>query len=310
MAPVSILELDTFECARCGGTIDRHSRPRTCPHCQAKKADRCQLCDRAVYIGAVHCPEHAAAVFSSSRTTAMQPPASPDAPAHAASAPKWVATVARVAIAASILAPAGMVVRSQTSLRTAESFDDLRRLMVSNAPSPYEPVPDAESGRGPLDVERIVAEDIEGPAVRQFLADAGLLRGYGRLFRDPAHPEDNVSVEVYQYETSAGARSDMARADRVIPRLAAANELSWLPFGVDTVPGARGYSLVSPDGALSMQVVTFARGSFAVGVAVTSADQEHARDTAIALAEAQRAKLSKLERVEQLVVDAFRHIRD
>ena len=36
MAPVSTLERVTFECARCEGTIDRSSRPRTCPHCQAK----------------------------------------------------------------------------------------------------------------------------------------------------------------------------------------------------------------------------------------------------------------------------------
>jgi hypothetical protein len=309
MAPVRILERETFDCARCGGTIDRSPRPRTCPHCQAKKADRCQLCDRAVYIGAVHCPEHAAAVFSSSRT-AMLPPASPDAPAPLASAPRWVATVARVAIAASILAPAGMVVRSQTSLRTADSFDDLRRLMVSDAPSPYEPEPDAESGRGPLDVERIVAEDIEGPAARQFLTDARLVRGYGRMFRDPAHHEDTVSLELYQYETGAGARSDMERADRVIPRLAAANQLSWQPFGVDTVPGAKGYSLVPAGGGASTQVVAFARGPYVVGVAVTSPDQDRARDAAVALAEAQRARLSKVERVEQLVVDAFRHIRD
>lgn len=308
MAPVSILERETFDCARCGGTIDRSPRPRTCPHCQAKKADRCQLCDRAVYIGAVHCPEHAATVFESSRT-AMLPPASPDAPAPAA-APRWVATVARVAIAASILAPATMVVRSQTSLRTADSFDDLRGLMVTDAPSPYTLVPDAESGRGPLDVDRIASEDIEGPAARQFLVDAGLVRGYGHVFRDPARPEDNVSVELYQYESADGARRDMKRADQVIPRLASANQLSWQPFGVDTVPGAKGYSLTAPDGTTSMQVVTFARGPFAAGVAVTSADQVQARDTAVALAEAQRARLSKVERVEHLVVDAFRQIRD
>lgn len=309
MAPVSILERETFDCARCGGTIDRSPRPRTCPHCQAKKADRCQLCDRAVYIGAVHCPEHAATVFPSSRT-AMLPPASPDAPAPVAAAPRWVATVARVAIAASILAPAGLVIRSQTSLRTADSFDDLRGLMVTDAPSPYELVPDAESGRGPLDVERIASEDIEGPAARRFLADAGLVRGYGHLFRDPGRPEHNVSLELYQYDSADGARRDMERADRVIPRLAAANQLSWQPFGVDTVPGAKGYSLVAPDGSVSMQVVTFARGPFASGVAVTSSDQEQARDTAVALAETQRARLSKVERVEQLVVDTFRTLRD
>ena len=310
MAPVSILERETFECARCGGTIHRSSRPRTCPHCQAKKADRCQLCDRAVYIDAVYCPEHAAAVVDRSRTTAMLPPASLDAPASATPAPRWVATAARVAIAVSMLAPVGYVVRSQTQLRSADSFDDLRRMMVSDGPGAFDLVPDAESGRGPLDVERIVSEDVEGPAARQFLAEAGLVRGYGRLFRDPAHPEHTVTVELYQYESSDGARRDMERADRVIPRLAAANELSWQPFGVDTVPGGRGYSLVGPAGSLSMQVVTFARGPFAVGVAVTSTDQEAARAAVIDVAEAQRAKLSKAERVETLVVDAFRHIRD
>ena len=309
MAPVSALERVRFECARCGGTIDRSPRPRTCPHCQAKKADRCQLCDRAVYIGAVHCPEHAAAVFPSSRTTAM-PLASPDAPAPVAAAPRWVATVARVAIAASILTPAGLVVRSQTSLRDADSFDDLRRMMITEAPSPYQLVADAESGRGPLDVERIVAEDIEGAAARQFLTDAGLVRGYGHLFRDPARPADTVSVELYQYAAADGARRDMERADRVVPRLAAANQLSWQPFGIDTVPGAKGYSLVGPDGAASMQVVTFARGPYVVAVAVTSADQDAAREAAVSMAEHQRAKLSKVERVEQLVVDTFRLIRD
>ena len=308
MAPVSTLERVTFECARCEGTIDRSSRPRTCPHCQAKKADRCQLCDRPTYIGVARCPDHTDR--TTGRLTAMLPPA--PAPVHAPAhpTPRWAAALARAAIAVSLVAPVGYVVRSQTQLRSADSFDDLRRLMVSGAPDGFDLVPDVESGRGPLDFERVVSEDIEGPEARQFLAEVGLVRGYGRLFRDPAHPEHTVNVELYQYDSAAGARRDVERADRVIPRLAAANELSWQPFGVDTVPGARGYSLVGPAGSVSVHVVTFARGPFAVGVTVASADQENARDAVVGVAEAQRARLSKAERVETLVVDAFRHIRD
>lgn len=308
MAPVSTLEHATFECARCGGTIDRSTHPRTCPHCQAKKADRCQLCDRAVYIGASRCHEHSAA--DPDRTAAMPPSAPPSAPAPIYPAPRWVATVARTAIAIGLLVPAGVVVRSQTQLRDADSFDDLRGMLPSGAPGLLDRVPDEQSGRGPLDFEKIVGEDIEGPAARQSLTEAGLLRGYGRAWREAGREDETLSVELYQYRDHAGAVMDEARAERLLPQLAASNGLSWTTFAVPTVPDAHGYRLVNPDGAVSLEVVTFTRGPYAAAVVVSSADREWARGAAVEVAEDQRARLSKAERIERLVVDAFRHLHD
>jgi predicted RNA-binding Zn-ribbon protein involved in translation (DUF1610 family) len=47
-----------IECARCGGDIESPRRGRPCPHCGAKKADRCEVCAKPIYIAAGTCEEH------------------------------------------------------------------------------------------------------------------------------------------------------------------------------------------------------------------------------------------------------------
>jgi hypothetical protein len=59
--PVAITEkalAGCIECVRCGGDIDAPRRGRPCPHCGAKKADRCEVCEKPIYIAAVTCDEH------------------------------------------------------------------------------------------------------------------------------------------------------------------------------------------------------------------------------------------------------------
>jgi hypothetical protein len=308
MAPVSTLERVEFECARCGGTIDRSTRPRTCPHCQAKKADCCQLCDRATYIGVYRCPDHAdPAVLG--RPTAMLPPAPAPVHAPARPAPRWASALARAAVAVTLLGSAALVVRNQTRLRDAKSFQDLGVMLVDEAPSRYARVEDAVANTGPVDLDKAVAEDIEGPAARQAMTDAGLVRGYSRYWRVGADDLESVRLELFQYATHAGAVLDVARLDRLVPQLASTHQLSWTTFPVPTVPTARGYSLVAPDGGPSVEVVAFARGQYASAVSVTSADRDSARAVAVGMAEDQRARLSGAEPVERLITDGLKHIR-
>ncbi|MEY2477734.1 MAG: hypothetical protein QOG87_3049 [Actinomycetota bacterium] len=307
MAPVSTLERVTFECARCEGTIDRATHPRTCPHCQAKKADRCQLCDRPTYIGAGRCPEHADP--ASGRPTAMLPPA--PAPVHgpARPAPRWASALARAAIAVSLLGSAGLVVRNQTRVRDAGSFQDLGAMLVDDTPAPHIRVEDHVANTGPVDFERAVHEDVEGAAARKALTDAGLVRGYTRQWKVGGSETEAVNIELFQYRTHAGAVGDEARLERLVPQVAATHHLSWSTFPVRSVPGGHGYSLVAPDGSVSIEVVAFARGQYAAAVTVTSADQAEARAVATAMAEEQRARLSRAEPVERVVTDTLKHIR-
>jgi hypothetical protein len=307
MAPVSTLERVTFECARCGGTIDRSTHPRTCPHCQAKKADRCQLCDRPTYIGMARCPEHADP--ASGRPTAMLPPA--PAPVHgpARPAPRWASALARAAIAVTLLGSAGLVARNQTRVRDARSFQDLGAMLVDNAAAPYTRVEDHVAKAGPVDFERAVIEDVEGAAARKALTDAGLVRGYTRQWNAGGSDAEAVNIELFQYRTHAGAVGDEARLERLVPQVATAHQLSWSTFTVRSVPGAHGYSLVAPDGSVSVEVVAFARGQYAAAITVTSADQEEARAVATTMAEEQRARLSKAEPVERVVTDGLKRIR-
>ena len=308
MAPVSTLDRIEFECARCGGTIDRSTRPRTCPHCQAKKADRCQLCDRATYIGAPRCPDHVDPA-SSGRPTAMLPPAPAPLHAPARTTPMWASALARAAIAVTLLGSAGFVARNQTRLRDARSFQDLGTMVADDAPSRYARVEDHVADTGPVDLEKAVREDIEGAASRDAMTEAGLVRGYSRLWRVGADDLESVRLELFQYRTHAGAVSDVARLDRLVPQLAATHQLSWTTFPVASVPSARGYSLVGADGGPTVQVVAFARGQYASAVSVTSADRDAARAAAVGMAEDQRAKLSKAEPVERLVTDVLKQIR-
>jgi hypothetical protein len=311
MAAVSTLERTTFACARCGGTIERTTRPRTCPHCQAKKADRCQMCERAVYIGAVFCPEHAAAVtpLDPARTPAMLPLASAHAPAPARRAPPWVASLARAAIAIVLLAPLAYVVRSQTALRRAGSYDDLRAMLVADGPLGFTRVDDPRAGSGPVDFEQVVADDIEGPdAARKALSDAGLLRGYLRRWEVGNGKPGSVEVELYQYAHPAGAAMDQARLDRLAPEAARRVGASWQTFGVPTVPGAHGYQFSEPRSGAVMVVVAFARGPYGAAVVVSGTDTGGAKQSAVDLAEQQRAALSKAERFERLVTDAVRNL--
>jgi hypothetical protein len=309
MAPVGTLERTTFDCARCGGTIDRSSRPRTCPHCQAKKADRCQFCDRAVYIGAPRCPEHAVlAADEPDRATVMLPSAPLMTLAPASPAPRWVAAVARTAIAVSLLVPVVWAVRNQTALRSAHSFQDLGVLLVDDVPS-YTRVDDAQAGSGPVDFERAVRDDVEGAASRQTLTDAGLVRGYDRAWQQGSADNETVDVELFQYRDHRGAVLDEARLERLVPQVATANQLSWSTFPVPTVPGAHGYSLVASGGGVSVEVVSFTRGPYSAAVSVTSVDQDTARSVATRAAERQRSRFSKAERLELLVTDAFRTVR-
>jgi hypothetical protein len=307
MAPVSTLERVTFECARCDGTIDRSTRPRTCPHCQAKKADRCQLCDRPTYIGVARCPDHADR--ASGRLTAMLPPAPAPVHAQARPAPRWAAALARAAIAVSLLGSAGLVARNQTRVRDASTFHALGTLLVDEAPSRYTRVDDAVAGTGPVDLEKAVAEDIEGPSARHAMTEAGLVRGYSRSWRAGTDDLVSVRLELFQYAGHDGAVADVARLERLVPQVAAAHQLSWTTFPVRSVPNARGYSLVSPDGGPSVEVVAFARGQDASAVSVTSADQAAARGVAVDMAEDQRARLSKAEPVERVVTEVLRQIR-
>ena len=309
MAPVSTLERVEFECARCGGTIDRSTRPRTCPHCQAKKADRCQLCDRATYIGAPRCPDHVDPA-SSGRPTAMLPPAPAPVHAPARPAPMWASALARAAIAVTLLGSAGLVARNQTRLREAASFQDLGTMVVETAPSRYDRVEDHDADTGPVDLDKAVREDIEGEAGREAMTEAGLVRGYSRMWRVAADDAESVRLELFQYETHRGAMADVDRLERLVPKLATTHQLSWTTFAVRSVPWARGYSLVSPGGGAAVEIVAFARGQYAAAVSVTSVDRDAARAAAVGLAEDQRAKLSKAEPVERLVTDVFKQIRD
>jgi hypothetical protein len=217
--------------------------------------------------------------------------------------------MARAAIAVTLLGSAALVVRNQTRLRDARSFQDLGTMADSDAPSPYERVEDHVAGAGPVDLEKAVAEDVEGAPSRQAMTAAGFVRGYSRVWRANGDDAESVRVELFQYSSHAGAVADVARLDRLVPQLAATHTLSWTTFPVPSVPTARGYSLVAPDGSLSVEVVAFARGQYGAAVSVTSVDGKQARAVAVEMAEDQRAKLSKAEPVERSVTDAFKQIR-
>jgi hypothetical protein len=305
MAAVATVERVEFECARCDGTVDRSTNPRTCPHCHAKKADRCQICDRATYIGTFRCPDHLA---PTGRPTAMLPPAPPPPHAQVPTA-RWAPALARAAIAVSLIGSAGFVIRNQTKLRDARSFPELGAMVVPDAGARYEQVDDVVAGTGPVDLDKAVSEDVEGPASRQAMTDAGFVRGFSRLWRAGDAQTESVRVEVFQYSTHTGAVADVDRLDRVVPAVAAGHKLAWTTFNVRSVPAARGYSLVDQAGGASVEVVAFARGQYGVAVTVTSSDRDTARARAVAIAEDQRAKLSKAEPIERLVTDGLRTIR-
>jgi hypothetical protein len=180
--------------------------------------------------------------------------------------------------------------------------------VVGDAPAPYARQDDVAAGTGPADVEQVIRTDVEGPAARQLLTDAGLTRAFTRRWL-AGGPDEALDVELYQYRAHAGAVADMGRAERIVPALAAAQGLSWTTFAVPTVPGARGYAIVARDGSAGVEVVTLTRGPYAAVVTVASSRPIAARATAIATAEAQRARLSRAERVEVLVTDGFSKIR-
>jgi hypothetical protein len=141
------------------------------------------------------------------------------------------------------------------------------------------------------------------------MSEAGLVRGYSRSWRVGTDELESVRVELFQYASHDGAVADVARLERLVPRVAATHQLSWTTFPVRSVPSARGYSLVAPDGGPTVEVVAFARGQYASAVSVTSADQAAARGVAVDMAEDQRARLSKAEPVERVVTDVLRQIR-
>ena len=217
--------------------------------------------------------------------------------------------MARAAIAVSLVGSAGLVVRNQTKVRDARTFGDLGAMVVPDAGGPYERVADDVANTGPVDLERAVTEDVEGPAARKAMTAAGFQRGYSRLWRVGEDDTESVRLELFQYTTHRGAVTDVDRLERLVPRVATAHGLTWTTFRVRTVPDARGYSLVAPDGGTSIEIVAFARGQYGAAASVTSADQDKARERAVAMAEDQRAKLSKAEAVERVVTDAFKQIR-
>jgi hypothetical protein len=206
----------------------------------------------------------------------------------------------------SLLAPAGLLARNQTRLRDARSFQDLGALVVDDDPDGFSPV---EGADGPVDFERAVREDVDGEAARAVLTQAGLVRGWTRHWQASEEARSTVDVELFQYRTHHGAVSDEARLERLVPKVAAANQLSWTTFAVPSVPGAHGYSLSAVDGSASVQVVSFARGDYAAAVTVVSSDKAEGRAVAVRMAGHQRARLSKLERLELVVSDGLQHVR-
>jgi hypothetical protein len=208
-----------------------------------------------------------------------------------------------------LVGSAALVVRNQTRLRDARSFQDLGTMLVDETPSEFRQVEIDAAGTGPVDLEKAVAEDVEGAPSRQAMTDAGFVRGYSRLWRANGDDAESVRLELFQYSSHGGAVADVGRLDRLVPQLAAAHRLSWTTFPVPSVPSARGYSLVAPDGSMPLEVVAFARGQYGAAVSVTSVDGARARAVAVEMAEDQRAKLSKAELVERVVTDAFKQIR-
>jgi hypothetical protein len=118
-----------------------------------------------------------------------------------------------------------------------------------------------------------------------------------------------LGVELYQHASPDGARMEVTRAERLAPMFARAHQVSWQTFAVPTVPGAHGYHFSGPEGGPSVDVVTFSRGNYSAAVSVVAADPVRGRRDAVEVAEHQRARLSKAERLELLVSDGLHKIR-
>ncbi len=170
---------------------------------------------------------------------------------------------------------------TSTLAHTVTGAIDLRRLVVTDAPAGYDPLPSPPYGD--IDLPRLLADFSDAPDDdRVILHDAGFTRGYTRGWLQSS-PRAFYGVFVFEFADEAGAHlaADRFAAQNVTRKGAT-------PFPVATIGGAAGqsYTQQTDNGvAERVHIVTFIRGPRLYQVGGQFPDPAAPPDPTVAFAE-------------------------
>jgi hypothetical protein len=173
------------------------------------------------------------------------------------------------------------------ALPAACTSPSLDSLMLADVPSGYTRQPDAGADTGPTDLAKATRDDVD-PTGATALKAAGFQCGYQRTWASGGGGLDANSVLLYKFATPQGAQQFVGhwRSELQLP----SNGLTVTTFDPALPPpayGVRGdYANTASTGA-----VVFAKGPYAVQTVVHGAAGADQTLPAIALANAQNARL-------------------
>jgi hypothetical protein len=156
----------------------------------------------------------------------------------------------------------------------AQAAAKLEPKLIKTVPAGYTQEDDSVGDTGPSDLAKAVRDDGSDDA-REVLTREGFVAGYQRYW---TKGDDEIIDFIYQFATATGANDYLQRSVQSFGM--SDEETTSTAFAVPNIPGAKGFTLKTPDG--DSTVVVFARGTYLGQVIVNGADATPATVQALA----------------------------